>query len=347
MLLPQLGRSFLGIEGNFARLGMGLLNLTTLAVAGAITWLLIDPLLDAVYALRCFYGESLATGEDLRVALQRAGGAIALTLLLFAAVPLARAQAPAATPDDVRVETIDPQLLHRSIDRVVRRREFAWRSPRPPGPEPNGRWVGWVRSAFETIERTVDWLVDKLRQWFQFKPDEGLKAPPTERPPIEIWMAVLAVALAGSAVALFLRRGHSTSLKAEPAATVPVAVDLSDESITADQMAESTWLQLAREWLAKGDCRLALRALYLAGLNYLGERDLISIRRWKTGLEYRRELERRMRARPLIDSQVSPVFARNVALFERGWYGRHPVESADVEAFALGLEEMKRYAGRS
>jgi len=61
VLLPQLGRSFLGIEGEFARLGFGLVNLTTLAVAASITWLFIDPLLDAVYVLRCFHGESLAT----------------------------------------------------------------------------------------------------------------------------------------------------------------------------------------------------------------------------------------------------------------------------------------------
>src|SRR5439155_1447567 len=67
-LLPQLARSFLGIEGDLARMGIHILNLATMAVAAALTWMAADPLLDAVYVLRCFYGESIATGEDLRAA---------------------------------------------------------------------------------------------------------------------------------------------------------------------------------------------------------------------------------------------------------------------------------------
>ncbi|HEV1287140.1 MAG TPA: hypothetical protein VNU44_17605, partial [Bryobacteraceae bacterium] len=69
--LPQLARSFLGIEGDLVRLGGGIVNLTTVGVAAAITWVAVDPLLDAVYTLRCFYGESVATGSDLRASLKR------------------------------------------------------------------------------------------------------------------------------------------------------------------------------------------------------------------------------------------------------------------------------------
>ena len=97
VLLPQIGRSLFGIENEFARLGLRLLNSTTLAVAGCVMWLVIDPLLDAAYVLRCFYGESLATGEDLRVALKRAIGAAALALLWVSMASNARAQPPAAS----------------------------------------------------------------------------------------------------------------------------------------------------------------------------------------------------------------------------------------------------------
>src|SRR5258708_6616066 len=83
VMLPQLGRSLLGIEGDLARLGNGILNLTTLGVALAITWLVIDPLLDAVYVLRCFYGESVATGADLRAALKRVVALVALIIVMI------------------------------------------------------------------------------------------------------------------------------------------------------------------------------------------------------------------------------------------------------------------------
>ncbi len=42
-ILPQIGRSFLGIEGEFARLGTGILNFSTLAVAPLSRGSIIDP----------------------------------------------------------------------------------------------------------------------------------------------------------------------------------------------------------------------------------------------------------------------------------------------------------------
>jgi len=348
VLLPQIGRSLLGIEDEFARLGIRLLNWTTLAVAGCVTWLFIDPLLDAVYVLRCFHGESLATGEDLRVGLKRAIGVIALALMLCTAAPSVSAQAPAGLPASDVGKGIDPQRLDRTINEVIRRREFAWRTPRPPRPEPQGRWVGWVRSALDTLARGVAWVSEKIQKWFRRKPDENLgKKPVTERPPIEIWIGLVALALVVAAGAAFVAGRRKKAIKALPVKLAAAPIDVADESVTADQMPESSWLKLAEELLAKGDCRLALRALYLAGLNYLSERDLISVRRWKSGRDYRRELERRARARASVDSNLAPAFTRNLFLFERGWYGRHVVDRADVEALAQGWEEIRRYAGRT
>jgi len=348
VLLPQIGRSLLGIENEFARLGIRLLNPTTVAVAGCVMWLVIDPLLDAAYVLRCFHGESLATGEDLRVALKRALVAATLALLLCVAAPNAPAQAPAgAIGPDVRTG-IDAQRLDRTISEVIRRREFAWRAPRPEGPEPQGRWVGWVRSALDTVARGVAWVMEKIQNWFRRNPDEnGGKKPGTERPPIEVWIALAVLALVVAAVAAFLAGRRKKAIRAQPVKLAAAPIDIADESVTADQMPESSWLQLAEELLAKGDCRLALRALYLAGLNYLSEKDLVSVRRWKSGRDYRRELERRSRAHALVDANLTPAFARNLFLFERGWYGRHAVDRADVEAFAQGWEEIRRYAGRT
>ncbi len=354
LLAPQVGRSFLGMEGDLARLGMGLLNLTTVMVAATVTWLFIDPLLDAVYALRCFYGESLSTGEDLRVGLRRALiTAAALLLLIAVASPELRAQsaqaAPASLPSSAAARpSVDPQQLDQSIQQVIRRREFAWRSPKPEGDEPEGRWVGWTRSALRTIGKVFDWIGRKIRDWFRTNPRSDSGGGTTERPALEIWIAIAAVLLAvGVAAMIFFRGKRSRAAAPTPVQPAPAAVDLADESVTADQMPESSWMSLAEEWLAKGDCRLAMRALYLAGLNFLGARGLISIRRSKSGGDYRRELERRLRAHASVNPEIRPSFARNVALFERGWYGRHSVDRADVDTFVAGLEEMKRYAGRA
>src|SRR5579872_785958 len=137
-VLPSLARSFLGIEGELARLGGRIVNLSSAAAAAGLTWLVIDPLLDGVYVLRCYYGESIATGEDLLAALRRAIAALAIVGILVGCAPVASAQ-------------VDSAQLDRSIDQVIHSREFTWRAPRPEGPEPQGKWVGWIRGVEKAI----------------------------------------------------------------------------------------------------------------------------------------------------------------------------------------------------
>jgi len=325
-VLPQLARSFLGIEGEFARLGGGILNLSTAAVAAALAWMIVDPLLDAIYALRCFYGTSLASGEDLLAALRKAVPVAALFVCLFFALPH-----PAAAQ-------VDPVKLDHSIDQVIHTREFTWRAPHAGPKEPQGRWVGWIRGAQDLLNRGWEWVKKAIRALFENKSETepGGKDAPVTRRMLETLIGLVVALIAAALVAFFLRR-RATMVVAEAVTVAAPAVNLADDSVTADQMPESSWRQLAEEWLAKGDCRLALRALYLAGLNYLSGRNLVSIRRWKSGLDYRRELERRSRSNP----DIAPVFTRSVEIFERGWYGPHPVDRAMVESFATGLGEIK------
>ena len=70
-VLPMLLKSLFGIETVFSRGGMAILNTTFFAVMGGVTYLCVDPILITVYVLRCFYGESIQSGADLRAELQR------------------------------------------------------------------------------------------------------------------------------------------------------------------------------------------------------------------------------------------------------------------------------------
>ncbi len=324
MLVPQLGRSFLGIEGDLVRLGIRIFNFTTASAAAALTWLAIDPLLDAVYVLRCYYGESIATGEDLLAALKRA---VAIIVLLFCAVPAMRAQ-------------VDVQQLDHSIDNVIHSREFAWRTPRAEGREPQGRWAGWIRAVQNAYEAASDWVGTLFRRLFEREQKPGVEGPGSaiSQRTLELLIGAAVALVIGAALFFTLRR--RTPTVTAKSVTIAAPVNIADESVTADQLPEASWLALAEELLAKGDARLALRALYLAGLNYLSGRGLVSIKRWKSGLDYLRELERRARATP----DVGREFARINGIFEYGWYGVHPVDRAMVESFASGLNTMRSHA---
>src|SRR5439155_10469027 len=81
--VPSLLKMLFGVETGFTRSRWCLLNTTFVATVGALSYLCLDPLVKAVYLLRCFYGESLHTGEDLRAELkQLVPGAAAMVLLL-------------------------------------------------------------------------------------------------------------------------------------------------------------------------------------------------------------------------------------------------------------------------
>lgn len=338
VFLPQLARSFLGIEGDFARAGADVLTRSSFGVALALAWLVIDPVLDAAFVLRCFYGESIVTGEDLRAALRKAIATVALLLILISTPLSLRAQ----SADPPLNASIKPAELDRSINAVIHSREFTWRDPHTAAAVPDSKVGGWIRSAlgmihdaWEAIKRAIfDWLNgDRASQ-------QDSAAPQVSRRMVRTTLALLVVLIAAGAVAFFMRR-RARAVKAQAVDTaVAAAVDLADESLTADQLPESSWLKLAEELIAQGDCRHALRALHLAGLNFLNERGMVSVRRWKTGLEYRRELERRARATP----EIAPVFSSNVDLFERGWYGRRPVDREMVEAFATRMNEIRNHA---
>jgi hypothetical protein len=339
IVLPQLAKSFLGMEGELTRLGSDLLNMTTVAVAAALTWLAVDPLLEAAYVLRCFYGASMTSGEDLRAALLKLATIAALVLVMIVMpLPSPAQQAPPPAP------AVDASRLDKSIDEVIRRREFTWRAA-PAKTATEKEWPGWITSAVRSIRNGAHWLSEKIKQWFKSNEREGTDGRSVaERPPIELWSAAIALVLVGGGVVLFLRRRRSKPAEVVPVDNTVTPVNLADDSVTADQLPECSWLALADEWLTKGDYRLAMRALYLAGLNYLSQRDLVSIARYKTGLDYRAELERRARAGARVSPDVVPVFQANNALFERGWYGRHVVDRAQVETFASGLDEMRRFA---
>ena len=69
--------------------------------------------------------------------------------------------------------------------------------------------------------------------------------------------------------------------------------DLTDENVKADDLSTNRWLTLAGELAEKGELRLAMRALYLATLAHLADREMITIEVYKSNREYERELKRR------------------------------------------------------
>lgn len=362
-MIPFLAKTFLGLESAFTRSPLWtVFNTTFLASAALVTWLGVDPLIKAVYLLRCFYGVSLASGEDLRASLHHARlnrGALVAVLLLVA---MSNYAAP-ATPADVaptaakpaanrRVETaaaVKPAELNPAIDRQLEQPEFAWRQPRElrEEAEPGGlrKFVLQTGEALrDTVKRAYHALV-RFYLWWKLTFDRWFPHQSTRDSDRSGWQSgvqtlvvVLLVVTVALLVVLLLRlyraRRHSPIVAAQGVATPP---DVADENVTADQLPEDDWLALARDLANRGELRLALRAMYLASLAHLSRRELVFITRFKSNHDYELELRRRARAWP----DLQRAFTENVGAFERIWYGTHEINADGVRRFEENVQRIR------
>ena len=357
LMLPHLIKMLSGIESVFTRSTFGMLNTTFFAGMLGLTYLCVDPILKTVYVLRCFYGESLESGEDLRAELNSAAAAsppmaaiVVLLLGLFCAAPVRAADtpAPATAPVAAPVASpLPPVDLDRAINRTIHEDKYTWRMSREKIAEPDAqegviaRFFDKVGAMLRKWARAVsDWLDEWLRKLFRH-PQTHSSSGISGYGWIESLQILLygLVAMAVAALAVFLYRTWRDWRPPALVASEPIrlVLDINDENVGADQLLEDGWTKLARDLLERGELRLALRAFYFASLSHLAARNLISIARFKSNRDYERELRRRGHSFP----DLLPVFGDNLESFERIWYGLHEVNRELVDRFAANVERMK------
>ncbi len=338
--VPGLLKTLFGVETVMSRDLMASFNSTTLSAGFALTVMCLDPLWKAAYVLRCFYGESLRTGEDLRLQLRgiRARAQeLAPLILAIAGVLLTFHPASAAeqtAPPPPAASKVDPDKLSRSIEDTLNKREYTWRVPRPQVKEDKKT----EDSLEETIRKIRKWIRDHLNFG---KSHSGQEESASSSGASFLPMQGILYGLLVVAAALLVYGGWRAWRGRIPAMIAaqarPAMPNLEAEDVAPDALPEDEWLQFARSLLEKGDLRLALRAAYLAGLANLGQRELLTIARHKSNMEYDRELKRRARTR----EELVTIFEENLAAFERSWYGNHQVTQDGFTRFTANLERMR------
>ena len=358
LAVPFALKSLLGIESAFTQSPWAAFNSTLIAALIGLAWLCLDPIVKATYALRCFYGESLHTGADLRAELKAnqtgklAAAALVLVACLLTGTTTSRGQdgdrQPATRLESNHRESdvsLSPPALDRSIEKTIQKREYSWRLPRDQLADDAGeKDRNWLDRFFKNLEDGfkamgrwisdgIEWLINKLRPRGGPNPGSWNFASA-----MSSLLFVLVAVLIGVAMWLLYRiwqrRNRSEEVEAQ---AVPAVPDLSDENVGAEQLPEDGWTRLARELMEKGELRLALRALYLATLAHLATRNLIMLAKFKSNRDYEREVGRRGHAL----GELVMLFGQNVSVFERVWYGLHEVTADMVSDFSRNVERMR------
>jgi hypothetical protein len=337
---PQLLKMFFGVESVFTQNPTGMLNTTFFAAMVALTYLSIDPLIKAGYVLRCFYGRSVRSGDDLKTEIRRASGriaAIAGCILLFIGVPSLPAQSSTPAP------AVQGEKLDEAITTVLKQDKYTWRKPPEKAPEKKGGFLlDFLKSIREFFQKIGDWINDTIRKIIEWifprdRQSDSKGGSSWTIPNLGLLFIVLALAIAAfgfGAVQIVRTRRKTGVVQSTASTTTP---DISDENTRADELPEDDWTRMGRSLLEQGDLRLALRAFYLASLAHLASRGLITITRSKSNRDYELELRRRGHSIP----ELPALFGENVGIFDRIWYGLHDVNTDLVRHFVGNLERMK------
>lgn len=363
VVVPMLATRWLGLHTVFALSGWSYLNTTFLAVIAALTHLAVGPLIKAFYVVRVFRGEARRSGADLLLVLRREqarrsalrAGLAALVLAGALGGGVSTTRAVEATP--VPAAALESRQLDRALDEVLARPDFRWRLRQVAEAgagqkKKEGIIMGFLRTTFETAReaaRTVGRWFDSAKRWLadllpggkdDKTPTRGRDGTASLR-----WMDVLqfgAYALLAIVAGLLLwvvwkvfEHNRTRPFAAGAAGAWPTATpDLQDENVEASRLPAHEWLALARAKLAAGEWRLAWRALFLATIATHAHDGLLSLAKFKTNLDYERELRRRALGR----AAVAEEFRARRQAFEAVWYGH---EQASAEGAREWLRELE------
>jgi hypothetical protein len=348
-LIPHLLHMLLGIESIFVQSNLHMINTTFWTVVLLLSLLLLDPLVKAAYVLRCFYGVSLSSGTDLRVDLRRIQSGVARIVILVFLLGgwLVSVSGTAWAGND----PVPAREVRAVVASEMNSTIYEWRQPRIPLPEnhepgflaPVGdaimeslRWLGeQIQAAFETLQEWLQKLIPSIKP-------ENASSQSFFREADPLLLALYLISGLGLSLAgIWLYRSWRRRLKREKpimdeVVTVP---DLEAEDVSADELPADRWTALAHDLLAKGEVRLALRALVLGALARLADDGYLKLARYKSNRDYLREIFQRGQEL----AEVRSALDANMTTMEGIWYGDHTVDGESITLFLAHHERIMRY----
>lgn len=349
LLLPMLAKMLFGVDWQVTRNLMAMLNSTMFAVTLALCYVCLDPIAKSLFVLRNFEFQSRHTGEDLLAdlrGLRTVSTTALLCLLLALCAPRAGAEPvqPPAAPGVANVEAGSREdRMTEAVRQTLAQDKYSWRNPVQKEGLLDRMGVSHffndiIKSTKKVLNKIGDWI-EKV--WRKIFPERNS----TKTLPIGGWAAgsnvlmwlLLSTVVAVLAVTLMRwRRSKRKTISATALQVQPVP-DVSDENVGPEQLPEDGWTRLGRELLAKGEHRLALRAFFLSGLALLGERNVVTLARFKSNRDYDRELRRRAHEK----AGLADTFASIVATFESAWYGHTIPDEPAVLQVADAVQSMR------
>ncbi|MEO0793530.1 MAG: hypothetical protein AAFX93_00120 [Verrucomicrobiota bacterium] len=342
--LPMLAKSLLGLDNMMIRSGGHAFNSTTFSIALALTYLTVDPLIKASFLLRVHYARSQHTGDDLLFNLNELkrlarGVSCVVGMLIGSFIAFAPTGLQAQSEESGSVED-DAAAFDQAIDDTLSQPEYIWRFPKEEvvTDMESPTWLtNLSESAMDALKSFGQWLESLFKE--RDEPRE-IGEPPTGFQGFGfghtlsyVVIAIAVLAIVWGIYKLWGSRVSDGAVQAVPA--TEVVPDLNQEDVSADALPRNRWLELAQKLMSDGELRLALRALFFAELAHLADQGLISLSKYKSNLDYRRELSRRGSA-----EEVLGAYRASALLFDGAWYGERSVGHNEIQQMENHLRSI-------
>lgn len=348
LIVPFLIRTLMGIETAASQNMDAMLNSSTLILLCCLVYLVLDPLVKATYVLRCFYGDSILSGEDIRARLLRIKANKTFIWILAATTGLGVFSPIDSSYASADVSAAQSTELSQNINEELEKPIYSWRLPRERKQTNDSSVASTLdeklEQALQNFAVFLEKIVAGIAEWLDAR-GTFTRTPGTMNISwggilqTLAWTAVLILLIA--VLVMVVKHFKRSPLEEEDEGAEYLTPDLEDENISAEDLPVDEWVALAMEMFQNGDVRLAVRALFLSGLAFLGEQRFLQIRRFKSNREYLRELGRRAHG----DTELNQAFEWSVNEFESIWYGNHEATSRLYEAFQENLQTIKREPG--
>ncbi|MDX2111651.1 MAG: hypothetical protein SFY80_15575 [Verrucomicrobiota bacterium] len=360
--LPWLVKLIFGVEVLFTAapvtLYSGKFIVSILLIGMGLTWALTDPLVKAIYLLRCYYGESQLSGLDLHqrwTTLRRLRTSAKSALIVFIIALVYNvtpgnlmaqpAVSPQVEPEIVTSSLIPPDVLNATLEQELSKAIYDWRTESQEVSSSLVSMSEWIRAKWKEIyegswlERFMKWIEDLLKS--DKKSEEPISRK-EETPSILRTLAPFLYLIAVFGLIFLLYKLVQHRLNPAPvvitvATAVTVKPDLESSDTHAEAMSLSGWHAYARELAGRGEYRLAMRALFFAQLSQLADRGVIVLQRHKTNADYNRDINKRGHSYP----GLYALFSTNMHLIERVWYGTSVADANGYQAFEENVTKQE------
>ncbi|HUT54894.1 MAG TPA: DUF4129 domain-containing protein [bacterium] len=375
---PMLLKTLFGVQTVFAGNPELMMNSIFFAVVCGLSYLCLDPLIKAAYVLRCFHGDSLRTGADLKVQLRRFMVKATLVVIMLGSLlwsgaamarpaqrthkentgktPAAKAPEPAASvSEEARPAplpprlSVSPQKLDRALDRVLQGRKYAWRMPRPKRDEAEeGIVSAFLRGIFETIGGWIKEFLHWLEKFYRWLRNLFPKIEPREKPSsgladLGLILRVLLYALLAAALAIGGVMLYRIYRRRGASAVVVAAQALFAKPDLEDESVTADELP-EDKWIAYAR-ELAGRGELRLALRAVFLASLAALGQHKLILiapfKSNRDYGRELLRRAHAEPGLPGVFDDSVAAFESVWYGMHETTRELLDRVIANQQRLK------